>query len=393
MSIRKLLVGAAVLAGSASSTFADEQVIYSFSAPSYYRSGVVLDRGGNLYGTDYAFGGQGAIYRLHQKGARRWRFDIVHQFATNDGASPSAALIEDQFDKRLFYGVTGYGGSGNSGTVYSLAHTGGSWTETVLHNFQFGPDGAVPAAPLWQDKTTGALFGTVGSSGSGNCGAAFELSPSGETWQFSTLYRFQGGSDGCIPETQLQAGPAPGTLVGSTYEGGINNRGAIFELTSSGGSWTESVVHSFDGADGNIPSDLAGTNRGIIYGVANTGGENGVGVMFELRPQAGGGWRYKIVHSFTLSEPYNPVGLLLDRQTGTLYGTAQNGGSAGFGAVFKFVPNGKEWTLVTLHDFYGGGDGANPAVRPTLDAKSGVLYGLTAYGGVNNAGAAYTITP
>jgi hypothetical protein len=106
-----------------------------------------------------------------------------------------------------------------------------------------------------------------------------------------------------------------------------------------------------------------------------------------------GSWHYSVVHNFAAAEPFNPVGLLFNERSGTFYGAAQNGGAAAFGAVFSLVPNGKEFVINTLHDFYGGGDGANPAVRPTLDAQTGSIYGVTANGGVNNSGAVYVITP
>jgi len=53
-----------------------------------------------------------------------------------------------------------------------------------------------------------------------------------------------------------------GNLYGTTLEGGaylagtIFGAGTVFELTpptSSGGSWTESILHSFDGTDGTAP--------------------------------------------------------------------------------------------------------------------------------------------
>jgi hypothetical protein len=137
---------------------------------------------------------------------------------------------------------------------------------------------------------------------------------------------------------------------------------------------------------------LAATKHGTVYGVAYSGGDNDVGVFFKLS-QDRGIWRYKNLHSFSRTEPYSPVGLLLDRKTGTFYGAAENGGSAAFGAVFKLVPSGKSWAVVTLHNFFGAGDGANPKVRPTLDPKTGILYGVTANGGNNNLGAVYMISP
>jgi uncharacterized repeat protein (TIGR03803 family) len=142
-----------------------------------------------------------------------------------------------------------------------------------------------------------------------------------------------------------------------------------------------------------MPYDLAGSRSGTIYGVVYQGGNYTLGAVFELKLRRDGSWRYKIIHSFQGSEGYNPVGLILDQQTGTLYGTTQNGGSSNFGTVFKLVRNGAVWDETVLHSFFGGGDGANPKIRPTLDTKTGTLYGVTASGGIYGNGAVYMLSP
>jgi uncharacterized repeat protein (TIGR03803 family) len=189
--IRTAILSIAI-AATASPGIADERVIYSFSSYTYYRSGVMLDGSGNLYGTDYALDGEGAVYRLNEK-SKKWVFEVVHDFNGTDGASPSAALIKDNALDRVFYGVTGYGGSGNSGTVFSLEYKDPGWTDTVLHSFQYGADGVGPAAPLWQDKATGALYGTAGNSGTDNCGAAFEVTPAAEHGHSPRCIDFKAG--------------------------------------------------------------------------------------------------------------------------------------------------------------------------------------------------------
>jgi uncharacterized repeat protein (TIGR03803 family) len=362
-------------------------VIYSFPDFSNPFPSLVEAKGGTLYGAAYGSGGTGLIYSLADK-SRGWKYKTIHSFDISDGSGPSAALIEDP-TSRTFYGVTAYGGFG-FGTVFSLQRIGKIWTEILLYSFQNTGDGVDPNAPLMRDPTSGALYGTSysGRAGQTICGAAFQLTPSGESWNFSTLYQFQGGSDGCSPDTQLVPGPKPGTLIGATYKGGTNDLGTVFELKFSKGVWKETVIHSFAGGNDGIPDDLVRSKDGTLYGVTEGG------TVFQMKSKKSG-WQYTVIYTFLGgTDGRIPIGIFLDEKTGTLFGSTIYGGSTDQGTVFKLVPNGESWTETILHEFAGGPtDGAHPQSRPILDSKRGVLYGTTVDGGSASAGAAYSIVP
>jgi uncharacterized repeat protein (TIGR03803 family) len=77
------------------------------------------------------------------------------------------------------YGTTRLGGAANQGTVFSLtppASPGGAWTETVLHDFKGGGDGAFPVAGLAIGKN-GVLYGTTEGGGTSNAGTVFAFKP------------------------------------------------------------------------------------------------------------------------------------------------------------------------------------------------------------------------
>ena len=64
---------------------------------------------------------------------------------------------------------------------------------------------------------------------------------------------------GFIPTMSILIFDQAGNLYGTTASGGSNDDGVVFKLTPSGGGWTESVIHNFNGSDGNLPrqrSDL-----------------------------------------------------------------------------------------------------------------------------------------
>jgi uncharacterized repeat protein (TIGR03803 family) len=64
---------------------------------------------------------------------------------------------------------------------------------------------------------------------------------------FTTLHSFD-GADGQYPEAGLVQGTT-GNFYGTTYDGGVNNDGAVFKITPSG---TLTTLHSFDGTDGSL---------------------------------------------------------------------------------------------------------------------------------------------
>jgi uncharacterized repeat protein (TIGR03803 family) len=124
--------------------------------------------------------------------------------------------------------------------------------------------------------------------------------------------------------------------------------------------------------------------------------------VFKLTPPESpdGQWTETILHSFTGTdgvEPYIP--LVFDKK-GALYGATFYGGANNQGAVFKLSPpaaQSNEWQFALLYQFTGGSDGANP-MGLTID-KSGTLYGTAAFGGNNNNNASsgngtiFTLTP
>ena len=78
--------------------------------------------------------------------------------------------------------------------------------------------------------------------------------------------------------------------------------------------------------------------------------------------------------------------LILD-STGNLYGTANSGGSANAGVVFKLDTAGHE---TVLYSFTGGADGANPNGGVIRDS-AGNLYGTTYNGGTSGAGVVFKL--
>jgi uncharacterized repeat protein (TIGR03803 family) len=170
--------------------------------------------------------------------------------------------------------------------------------------------------------------------------------------KFTTLHQFTGGASGTHPAGLIfdKAGNLYGTAQGGQY-----NAGLVFKLRPNpDGSWTETVIHAFTGADGILPGNLTFDKAGNLYGTAGgVHGTYGPGLVFKLRPNQDGTWTKSVLHSFS-SEPNS---LVVD-QAGNLYGTTEFGGDldagcpGGCGLVFKLTPNASgDWTETVIHTF------------------------------------------
>jgi uncharacterized repeat protein (TIGR03803 family) len=252
----------------------------------------------------------------------------------------------------------------------------------VLYSFGGSGDAANPYAGLVDVK--GMLYGTTFDGGANGDGTVFSITRSGTE---TVLYSFKGGpGDGEYPFASLIN--VKGTLYGTTSEGGAycgstGGCGTVFSITPSG---TETVLHSFGGSgDGNGP--LAGliNVKGKLYGTTNEGGANNDGTVFSITVSGKETVRYSFKGGSGDGEFPLP-GLI--NVKGKLYGTTIYGGTNDDGTVFSITPSGKE---TVLYSFKGGsGDGERPYAG--LINVKGTLYGTTHLGGANSYGTVFSIS-
>ncbi len=372
-----------MLAGNAATMqcFPTEQVLHSFTGGTdgaYPEAGLVRDAAGNLYGTTAHGGayGYGTVFRVSASGTET----VLHSFTYNgtDGVDPEAGLVRDTAGN--LYGTTAQGGAYTYGTVFEVSASG---TETVLHSFTGGADGASPYAGLVRDAA-GNLYGTTVSGGAYNYGTVFEVSASGTE---TVLHSFTGGTDGRNPGAGLVR-DAAGNLYGTTAYGGSYSNGTVFEVSASG---TETVLHSFTGGtDGAYPGEggpgLVRDAAGNLYGTTGEGGAYNYGTVFEVSASGA----ETVLYSFTGGAygEYPAAGLVRDA-AGNLYGTTVDSGIGAFGTVFEVSASGTE---TVLHSFTGGTDGASPRAGLVRDA-AGNLYGTTVDGGAYTYGTVFEVTP
>jgi len=389
---------------SAAQTFT---ILHSFSGQGdgAIPRGVIRDADGNLYGTTSYGGsaGHGTVFKLQRAGSG-WVLSTLYAFkGGTDGARPVARVVFGP--DNVLYGTTTDGGQDNFGTVFSLSLPLSTcpaaqcpWTHTVLHQFN-GFDGAYPAYADLLFDSQGSIYGTTSDGGpGGGSGTVYQLTGSGGNWTESVLYTFQlGGTNSFAPYSGVIF-DAASNLYGTASGGGDNGDGAVYELVRSGSGWIYDELHAFDVSDGAEPTGgLIFDSSGNLFGTTPYGGAYGDysrgGTAFELSPD-GSGWTIDVLHSFpNAGELPGPLaGLTMDAAE-NLYGSALTGCAFGHGCVFKLAYSGGVWNYSSLYDFTGGTDGGAP-LAVVLDGN-GNLYGVAScYSEIDNCnGTVWEITP
>jgi len=351
--------------------------------------GPTLDRLGNVYGTTSLGGssGNGSVYKLSPHGSS-WTFSSLYSFAGgSDGAGPGFGSLA--INHGALFGTTE--GGGNFGTAFEVVHANsgsgltGTWKETVVHTFGVGKDGAQPLNGVVFD-VAGNFYGTTSLNGAYGNGAVFEVKRSGKKWIESVIYSFKDANP--VAGVTLDA---HGNLYGTTSFGGPVGDGVVFKLSRSGSGWKETVLYNFKGAnDGQHPvGGLVLDQAGKIYGTTFQGGSNGGGTVYELSHSAKG-WKLTTLYSFSGGAgPYNK--LTFDAK-GNIYGATNGDGAHGFGSVFKLTRAHGVWAYTDLYDFTNGSDGGLPYGSVAVDAH-GNIFGTAVVGGSDNQGVVFEITP
>jgi uncharacterized repeat protein (TIGR03803 family) len=383
-----------------------ETVLYSFGFDDDGGGGanLIRDAAGNLYGTGdggiYLCGEFhlpcGTVYELSRGEGVGYTKTVLYNFNGTNGYGPNGLVMDAAGN---LYGVTVSGGLYGGGIAYELSPSeGGGWTETVLYNFSSGGGFGNGSFSLWRDAA-GNLYGTMTEGGTYGAGIVFELSPGGGgAWTETVLYSFGNGSDGEYPESGVMM-DAAGNLYGTTVSGGtycpsIGGCGIAYEISpGEGGNWSETMVHNFNGNDGQGPwASLILDAAGNVYGTTGGGGTYSEGTVFELSPSEGGGWTETVLHSFQFDghDGRSPVAPLILDPSGNLFGTTSDGGMNRLGTVFELSARQGGWSETVVHNF--GNDGEVSFGGVVMD-RAGDLYGNTGAGGLYGYGTAFELTP
>lgn len=285
-------------------------------------------------------------------------------------SSPLSAQI-------TLYGMTEYGGTDDSGTVFKCTTAG---VITTLVNNLDKANGAIPFQCGLVMATDGNLYGMTAGGGSNNDGVIYRCTTTGT---ITPLVSFTGAANGESPRGNLiQA--KDGNLYGVTYGGGKYNDGIIFKCSLAGvldtlASFNEAVTGQFP------RGTLLQATDGNLYGMTQSGGSSNDGVLFKCTTA---GVLTALVNFNGANGTSTFYGTLIQATDSNLYGTTSNGGTNNDGTLFQCTLTG---TLTTLVSFNGAGNGSGIEGN-IVEASDGNIYGVTSSGGSSNEGTLFQYT-
>lgn len=256
--------------------------------------------------------------------------------------------------------------------------TSDAQTFTTLAVFN-GTNGSEPGFLL--QGSDGRLWGSAFLGGQSNCGEVFKMTLLGKL----TKGLIFNCTDGNEPQG-LTLG-TDGNYYGLTFSGGSGSAGTVFKLTPTGSITT---LHNFllDGSDGSGPvGTLVQGRDGSFYGATYAGGTSlGYGTLFKITPSG----NLTTLYEFDFTHGAQPYAGMIQGTDGNFYGTTYSGGTSGTGTVYKITPQGQ---LTVLYNFGSPlSDGVFP-VTPLIQGTNGNFYGVTPYGGPDDDGTVFMITP
>jgi uncharacterized repeat protein (TIGR03803 family) len=292
---------------------------------------------------------------------------FLHDF-TYDPGHPAGGLTRGP-DGTL-YGTAASGPLLNGGAFSLTPRPDGSFQYRLLHAFTSNaptdPRNPFPGLLLASD---GHLYGTTMEGGADNAGTIFRVTTDGS---FTTLFSF-GPASGRTPLGRLMQA-ADGYIYGTTVAGGAFGLGTIFRI-STAGAFTR--IHSFWWFDGAAP--LAGLMQaadGNFYGTAGSGGFYSAGTVFRMTTAG----VVTPLHYFTTANGRLPAAGLIQASDGNLYGTTFEGGSMGEGTVFRITTGG---AFTSLHSFPAGPGAPSRPAGGLVEATDGRLYGTVSGASAN----------
>lgn len=307
--------------------------VHSFAVQkfSYYSHFIIASDG-------LAYANTGNSGEHHAGTVSRWQtpkghpIDELYRFddAGQNGLQPTGGLIEG-FDGAL-YGTTRNGGAHQAGTVFRITLAGELTTLYHFNVFQDGHEGGYAPAKGLTKGLDGNYYGVTELGGDFDSGTVYRLTPEGV---LTILHLFGDNATGRLPRGGLTLAP-DGLFYGLATNGGEQFCGCIYSISHAG---EYKVLHSFQPHEGSSPIDyLYAAPDGVLYGTCAGGGTFGQGTAFRFRPSQPD--KLDVLHHFAgnATDGGNPMAGFEPAPNGYLYSSTRSGGLNGGGTLFRIRP-------------------------------------------------------
>ena len=254
------------------------KVIFTFDLPYLATGNLVIDPSGNLYGTVESNPNNPdplAIYRLTAPTQPGGAWTGNRVYNFSSSSSVQGGLT-----------VTPKGVviSTIADNVIALQVSGDGQTTTVTPIFNLASAGLFTDAPALLLPSGVLLLPENDASPDGDIIALRPPAAKGGAWTEHVIFTFD-GTDGQDPAGQLALGKN-GAVYGTTYGGGTSQSGTVFELippAAQGDTWTETVLHNFLGnEEGQTPLSGAVISGASLIGLARVSGDNLNELAFDI---------------------------------------------------------------------------------------------------------------
>ncbi len=380
--------------------------------------GGLVFHNGDLYGL-CVFGGSNSTGTLYKYSIATDLLTVITHFSQSTSFYYMNSTVPFIASNNLLYGLGTFGGLRNKGGIFKVDLTTSQITN--LHDFNYGVNGAIPKSTLFQ-ASNGRVFGSAFYGGLNGEGVVFEVdrftneidtlhnaTPLTSNGYTDIMMEYQEnllgtGSNGSIYNFNLNTNEysevctisgttASGGLTkiedkvyGVTYSGGANGLGTIYRHQL--GTNVSTTDFSFDGMlTGASPvGHLIATDDFYLYGLAESGGINGSGVLYKYEPFLN---EFTKLVDFDNVNGASPTGSLVLHSSGKMYGLTKYGGNSDLGVLFSYDVTSQGYEK--LYDF----DSINGSFPrgSLMIASDGQLYGLTSEGGAHNDGILFSFNP
>jgi len=405
--------------------------VYSFTSENegalpYYSNPCEVN--GKLYGTTNSGGNTFERGTLYEYDLATEEHTVITAFNFGNGSNPSSDPIVAKSGK--VYGLTSRGGIGNRGALYELDIASKQVilkaSISELSNAESFPQGQLT------EVGTDVFYGTVDQGGANSKGAIFKYHVNGDS--LTTVHSFSSPHTNYVQPCRSLVLANNGKLYGTTYRGGVNNNGTLFEIDTltlqhkvlfefgatsgvvypNGGLVQHANGHlygtceglvggyifeyditadsltkkmGFGTTSGSKPSGLLHLGSdGKLYGHNISSGTYNQGSLFQYDPVSG---QIDILHHFQSIHGKLAIGTPIMASNGHLYGTTQQGGTSGRGMFYEYQLGVGFETKFHFRDIQNGG-------YPTsglCQASDKLLYGMTPAGGVHGVGVLFSFNP